>query len=57
MIDIYAIPNIILHIPRKIKESYTKIRKVKRIEDKLDPFSLQYKKCKNTLIKKYLKYE
>ena len=57
MIDIYAIPNIIFHIPRKVKESYTKIRKIKRIEDKFDPFNLQYKKCKNKLVKKYLKYE
>ena len=57
MIDIYAIPNIILYIPRKIKETYTKIRKIKRTEDKLDPFNPQYKKCKNNLFKKYLKYE
>ena len=57
MIDIYAIPNIIMHIPRKIKESYTKVRPIKKIEDQLDPFSPKYKKCKHNLFKKYLKYE
>ena len=57
MIDIYAIPNIIMHIPRKIQESYTKIRPIKKAEDQLDPFSPKYKKCKHNLFKKYLKYE
>jgi len=57
MIDIYAIPNIIMHIPKKIKESYTKIRPIKKTEDYLDEFSSKYKDCKNNLIKKYLKYE
>jgi len=57
MIDIYALPNIIFFNLRKIKEPYIKIRKIKRIEDRLDPFSPQYKKCKNNLFKKYLKYE
>ena len=57
MIDIYAIPNIVYHIPKKIKESYTKIRKIKKIEDSLDPFTANYRRCKHSLIKKYLKYE
>jgi|19_taG_2_1085344.scaffolds.fasta_scaffold06775_5 hypothetical protein len=57
MIDIYAISNIRYYIPSKIKRFYRKVRKIKRIDKQIDAFSSKYRKCKNTLIKKYLKYE
>jgi len=57
MIDIYAISNIRYYIPSKIKRFYRKVRKIKRIDKQIDAFSFKYRKCKNTLIKKYLKYE
>jgi hypothetical protein len=57
MIDVYAISNIRYYIPNRIKRSYQKVRKIKRIDEQVDVFKSRYRHCKNALIKKYLKYE
>lgn len=53
MIDIYSIPQFKHYILKKIETSYTKIRKIKAI-DQQDDYA---KKHKNKLVEKYLKYE
>ena len=53
MIDIYSIPWFKHYVLKKIKTSYTKIRKIKVIDQQND----YVKKHKNKLVEKYLKYE
>jgi len=53
MIDIYSIPELKHYIFKKIKASYTKIRKIKTIDQQED----YVKKHKNKLVEKYLRYE